>query len=336
MTIRERLGGARGRPRHLPRRRQQRLPLADAARGALRDALHRRLPGRLRAAAERSSRPAASRRRRERRHRSSVDDRPARRRPTAPTCSTPTSGRAWARRRSASSGSATSSASASTASCSSVASRTRSRCTACPPTSARRSPRTCSTAPRSLVWDQAENRLHTQKAVMALTVPLTCGSTTSSRRRSTRCPPTSRPRCATSRSSSRTSTRDDPDLYGLYEGIPLTEGGDMAGELPEPDHDLPASRSRTSSPTPDELERRDPDHRAPRARPLLRPRRGPPRGARVRVTTLLRDRHLGRVRRRRGRRRCVSVRAPRLTMECRGMSGRRSRCTEHEHHREHP
>jgi predicted Zn-dependent protease with MMP-like domain len=26
---------------------------------------------------------------------------------------------------------------------------------------------------------------------------------------------------------------DDPDLYGLYEGIPLTERGDMAGALPD-------------------------------------------------------------------------------------------------------
>ena len=25
---------------------------------------------------------------------------------------------------------------------------------------------------------------------------------------------------------------DDPDLFGLYEGIPLPERGDMAGELP--------------------------------------------------------------------------------------------------------
>jgi predicted Zn-dependent protease with MMP-like domain len=26
---------------------------------------------------------------------------------------------------------------------------------------------------------------------------------------------------------------EDPDLYGLYEGIPLPERGDMAGELPD-------------------------------------------------------------------------------------------------------
>ena len=49
MTIRERLGGTRRRPHHLPRRRQQRLPLADADRGTVRDALRRRVPGGLRA-----------------------------------------------------------------------------------------------------------------------------------------------------------------------------------------------------------------------------------------------------------------------------------------------
>jgi len=27
--------------------------------------------------------------------------------------------------------------------------------------------------------------------------------------------------------------RDDPDLFGLYEGIPLPERGDMAGHLPD-------------------------------------------------------------------------------------------------------
>ena len=39
-----------------------------------------------------------------------------------------------------------------------------------PPTSARRSPPDVLYGPRSLVWDQAENRLHTQKAVMALVI----------------------------------------------------------------------------------------------------------------------------------------------------------------------
>ena len=76
--------------------------------------------------------------------------------------------------------------------------------------------------------------------------------------------------------------REDPDLYGLFDGIPLTEG-DQPGELPNLDLDLPATargrlrRRRRAA-------RRDPGHRAPRARPLLRPRRGPSRGARLRVT----------------------------------------------------
>ena len=100
-----------------------------------------------------------------------ADDRPARGRRRRPTCSTPTSGRAWARRSSASSASSTSSASASTASCCRWRSRERRR-DALParPTSARRSAEDVLYGPRSLVWDQAENRLHTQKAVMALVI----------------------------------------------------------------------------------------------------------------------------------------------------------------------
>ena len=43
---------------------------------------------------------------------------------------------------------------------------TRSCCTACRPTAARRSPPTSSTGPQSVVWDEAENRLHAQKAVL--------------------------------------------------------------------------------------------------------------------------------------------------------------------------
>ncbi|MSO58304.1 MAG: metallopeptidase family protein [Thermoleophilia bacterium] len=29
-----------------------------------------------------------------------------------------------------------------------------------------------------------------------------------------------------------TENRDDPDLYGLFEGVPLTEGGPAPGDLP--------------------------------------------------------------------------------------------------------
>ena len=43
---------------------------------------------------------------------------------------------------------------------------TRWSCTACRPIAARRSPTTCSTGRQSIVFDQAENRLHVQKAIM--------------------------------------------------------------------------------------------------------------------------------------------------------------------------
>ena len=47
---------------------------------------------------------------------------------------------------------------------------------------------------------------------------------------------------------------DDPDLFGLYEGVPLPERGDMAGELPDriTIFRLPLE---DEFPAPDELER---------------------------------------------------------------------------------
>ena len=170
MTIRERFGGLDGRPHRLPRRRQQRLPLADADRrrgsgcafAAACPPGYEPMPaivdvapggcGRERRLASRSSTTRARRAagadvlytdvwtsmgqedERERRLRDlepfRLDDEKLDAR----------------------------------------GARTRSRCTACRRTSARRSPRTCSTGHRSLVWDQAENRLHVYKAVLALTV----------------------------------------------------------------------------------------------------------------------------------------------------------------------
>ncbi len=42
-----------------------------------------------------------------------------------------------------------------------------SSCTACRPTAARRSPTEVIDGPRSLVWDEAENRIHAQKSILA-------------------------------------------------------------------------------------------------------------------------------------------------------------------------
>ena len=48
----------------------------------------------------------------------------------------------------------------------------RSSCTACPRTAARRSPTRSSTRPHSVVFDEAENRLHAQKALLSLVARL--------------------------------------------------------------------------------------------------------------------------------------------------------------------
>ena len=45
--------------------------------------------------------------------------------------------------------------------------RMRSSCIACPPIAARRSPTRSSTGPQSVVFDEAENRLHAQKGILA-------------------------------------------------------------------------------------------------------------------------------------------------------------------------
>ena len=86
----------------------------------------------------------------------------------APTCSSPTSGSRSARRRRASSGSATSSRTASTSRSCRSPHPTRSSCTASRRTPARRSLRKRCTATQSAVWDEAENRLHVQKALLAM------------------------------------------------------------------------------------------------------------------------------------------------------------------------
>ena len=76
---------------------------------------------------------------------------------------------------------------------------------------------------------------------------------------------------------------DDPDLLGLYHGVPLPERGDMAGALPDKIsiYRLPA---RGIVPRSRRAPRRNPHHGSPRARSLFRPGRGPDRRSRIRVS----------------------------------------------------
>ena len=97
---------ARGRAARLPRRRQQRLRVADGRRGEARHALHRRDAAAATSPTQGRSTLHAARRGDRRGGRASSTTRA--RRAKAPRSSTPTSGRAWARRRSASAGCATS------------------------------------------------------------------------------------------------------------------------------------------------------------------------------------------------------------------------------------
>ena len=152
LTIRDRLGSLDGVRVALGRRRHERLvslaELGEAAR--LRG--RRRVPAGLRAG---------------RRHATLVA-RPARGRGAAPTCVVTDTWISMGQEAEASSGCATSSPTASTTRCSPRRRPTRSSCTACRRTRARRSPPRCSTASRSAIWDEAENRLHVQKALLAL------------------------------------------------------------------------------------------------------------------------------------------------------------------------
>ena len=124
-----------------------------------------------------------------------------------------------------------------------------SRCTACRRTSARRSPADVLYGDRSLVWDQAENRLHVlqggaraHRALMSFDDVVRPALDTPSRPHRGRA-------AERRRSSSRTRTAEDPDLYGLFDGIPLTEGGPRPGRAAEPDRRSTGGRSRPTSPT---------------------------------------------------------------------------------------
>ena len=70
---------------------------------------------------------------------------------------------------------------------------------------------------------------------------------------------------------------EEPDLLGLFEEHPYMPAKISIYRLP----------LEESFPDPRELERRDPHHRPPRARALLRDRRGPPRRARLRLMVTL-------------------------------------------------
>ena len=119
--------------------------------------------------------------------------------------------------------------------------------------------------PRCLAWEQAENRLHTQKALMALVIRMTFEDQRAGGARR-----------AASRSSPRRSTNvavvvedenpDDPDLLGLYHGVPLPGARRRGGLAARHDLDLPHPARGVVSRIPAELRERDPHHRAARAR----------------------------------------------------------------------
>ena len=85
--------------------------------------------------------------------------------------STPTCGRAWARRRRASAGCETWPASASTPSCVALAGDDAIVLHCLPAHYGEEITEDVLYGPQSAVWDQAENRLHAQKALMALVIP---------------------------------------------------------------------------------------------------------------------------------------------------------------------
>ena len=84
----------------------------------------------------------------------------------APTSSTRTPGPRWARRPRPRPAATPSPPTGSTTRCSTPPARTRSRCTACPAHRGEEITSAVMDGPRSIIWDQSENRLHVQKALL--------------------------------------------------------------------------------------------------------------------------------------------------------------------------
>ena len=100
---------------------------------------------------------------------------PQRRRRRRRRAWSPTPGRRWARRTTGSTGSDRSGPIRSTADCSAAPATTSSCCTACPAHRGWEITDEVIDGPSSAVWDEAENRLHAQKALLAFLLRATVG-----------------------------------------------------------------------------------------------------------------------------------------------------------------
>ncbi len=168
-------GPAGRRHADLPRRRgQQHGPLADARRGECRSDSADLVAAGLRPERRHPARRQASGRRDRRRHR--ADRRPATRPSTAPMCWSPTPGRRWARRTTAWTGSARSGRTRSTPRLLGRADGDAIVLHCLPAHRGWEITDEVIDGPASAVWDEAENRLHAQKALLAFLVAEHAGS----------------------------------------------------------------------------------------------------------------------------------------------------------------